>query len=417
MSATDAVTVFEALTTQHWLVEPDSVPGLGAPPIRCPKDPAREHLRGREAGDDGTRRTGRRHGGSTDARSRSRRSRLRTTTCRRCAPAGSRRSSRRDPLSVRRRDARRTARRRAGRRAHLARRSVVEVPLGCPSPAADRSITRAPRASSRRSSSAPTSAKPQYVYERSFAQSLPDPASAAADIARSYLWRAGRWADALDGFDPRRYFAGRFRDSSPTHHAGQLEMWAESGFAELARAFTSRPELAEMAIDLRRRASTARWPTALSGFALLGLDATRRTRIVEHGRPRRLGRHGVVAGDDMAAGAPSPGGARRPRECRPAGSPRRCPLRPTGVVKGEPPPPSASAPARPRHACRRGAGARKRDAVQLGHPGVPRPRHGQRAERPPRSRLPTGSARPAASHRAAPATGSTPSTSAEATVD
>lgn len=116
-----------------------------------------------------------------------------------------------------------------------------------------------------------------YVYERSFGQGPPDPTSAAADIIRSYLWRAGRWADALDGFDPQRFFSARFRDCSPTTTLAQLEMWAESEFAQLARAFTSKPELAEMATDLRLRGLDGSLANGALGFALLSVDAPRET--------------------------------------------------------------------------------------------------------------------------------------------
>ena len=46
---------------------------------------------------------------------------------------------------------------------------------------------------------------------------------------------------SLLGFDPRRYFAGRFRDGSPTTALAHLEMWAESDFATLEGALASRP--------------------------------------------------------------------------------------------------------------------------------------------------------------------------------
>jgi hypothetical protein len=113
----------------------------------------------------------------------------------------------------------------------------------------------------------------QYVYERAFSESPPDPTSPAAAIVRSYLWRAGRWAEALEGFEPHRYFSGQYRDRSPTTTLAQLEMWAESGFAELTGALTSRAELAEMAMDLRRRGLSGSLANGALGFALLRIDS------------------------------------------------------------------------------------------------------------------------------------------------
>ncbi|GAA2000819.1 AAA family ATPase [Microbacterium ulmi] len=146
----------------------------------------------------------------------------------------------------------------------------------------------------------------EYVYQRSFGQSPPDPASAAADIARSFLWRAGRWAEALDGFDPRRYFSGRFRDSPPTTTLAQFEMWAESGFGELARAFIARPELAEMAIDLRRRGLTGTLGNGALGFALLAVDAPRERDSWSMSDPVDAAVSVWSATNAWESGAPSP---------------------------------------------------------------------------------------------------------------
>lgn len=115
----------------------------------------------------------------------------------------------------------------------------------------------------------------EFVYARTFEASPADPTSPEADVARSYLWRAGRWAEALKDFDPRRYFAGRFRGGSPTTTLANLEMWAESDFTALARAFVTRPELAELATDLRRRGLGGSLADGALGFALREVEAPR----------------------------------------------------------------------------------------------------------------------------------------------
>lgn len=108
----------------------------------------------------------------------------------------------------------------------------------------------------------------EYIYDRSFDQSALDPASEAADVARSFLWRAGRWAVALRGFDPHRYFSGRFGDRSPVVTLAQFEMWAESHFAQLTSALIARSELAELAADLGGRGLPGSLGNGALGFAL-----------------------------------------------------------------------------------------------------------------------------------------------------
>lgn len=119
----------------------------------------------------------------------------------------------------------------------------------------------------------------EYVYDRSFGRVDADPTSPAAHVARSFLWRAGRWTEALRGFDPRRSFVKGLPLSSPTVALAELEMWAESRFVHLVKALTTRPELVDLATDLRLRELKGSLANGALGFALVAAGAwPRRTR-------------------------------------------------------------------------------------------------------------------------------------------
>lgn len=108
----------------------------------------------------------------------------------------------------------------------------------------------------------------EYLYDRSFAQVDVDPTSPEAAVARSFLWRAGRWATALRTFEPHRSFAGSLRDGSPTISLAHLEMWAESRFAQLVDVLRARPELLDLAAELRHGELTGSLADGALGFAL-----------------------------------------------------------------------------------------------------------------------------------------------------
>lgn len=109
----------------------------------------------------------------------------------------------------------------------------------------------------------------RHIYDRSFGRASVAPDAPAADVARTYLWRAGRWAEVVDHFDPRRYFDGPFRGRSQTVTLAHFEMWAELRFEELAREFVERPELAALATELRGRGLDGSLGSGALGFALV----------------------------------------------------------------------------------------------------------------------------------------------------
>ena len=278
MSAADAVVVFEALTTQHWLVEPDAVPGW----VRHRSDVRKALLENiYEAAKP-------------------------ATTARLNRAAARWFEGRTEPFAPLEAAYHHLQAMRSGAQPPQLPPAILyqfddETLSELPDVARDVVlISRGDRSSQFRGVTAPTVGidrtgidhdsaarelesileradirEAKYLYERAFSESPPDPTSSAADIVRSYLWRAGRWAEALDGFDPRRYFSGRYRDRSPTTTLAQLEMWAESGFAGLTEALTSRSELAEIAMDLRRRGLSGSLANGALGFALLTIDGPR----------------------------------------------------------------------------------------------------------------------------------------------
>lgn len=108
-----------------------------------------------------------------------------------------------------------------------------------------------------------------YIYDQSFGQSPVDPKSPAADVVRAFLWRTGRWSDALRDFDPHRYFNGPFHERSQSTTLAQFEMWAESRFAALESTFMAIPELAGLATELRARGLRGSLADGALGFALV----------------------------------------------------------------------------------------------------------------------------------------------------
>jgi hypothetical protein len=118
-----------------------------------------------------------------------------------------------------------------------------------------------------------------FVYERTFAKQELAPRSPEAGIARTYLWRVGRWRDATK--DLRQYrtreplIEASFYDRSPLSALADLEMWAEFQFAQLVRTFERHTSLATFAADLERRGIKGALNGGALGFALLRAAAPR----------------------------------------------------------------------------------------------------------------------------------------------
>lgn len=111
----------------------------------------------------------------------------------------------------------------------------------------------------------------QYVYDQTFAVSMFDARSADADVARAFLWRAGRWAEAKRLYDERHRLGaddGDLGDLAPVVSLVRFEMWAEFRFAGLVTRLRRDPELLARAADLRYRGVSSDLGTGALGFAL-----------------------------------------------------------------------------------------------------------------------------------------------------
>jgi AAA ATPase domain len=118
-----------------------------------------------------------------------------------------------------------------------------------------------------------------FVYDRTFAKQDLDPRSPEAGIARTFLWRAGRWRDATKDLRQQRTLEplddASFNDRSPLSALADLEMWAEMQFARLVRTFERDTSLATYAADLLRRGIKGALGSGALGFALLRAGAPR----------------------------------------------------------------------------------------------------------------------------------------------
>jgi AAA ATPase domain len=106
-----------------------------------------------------------------------------------------------------------------------------------------------------------------YVYERSFAVSRFDASAPEADVARTFLWRSGRWWEAkrlLAERDRRTRNDRDLDDLPPAHALVRLEMRAEFSFARLVRFFESDLEWGTRPLKL----ANAGGPSALGNGAL-----------------------------------------------------------------------------------------------------------------------------------------------------
>jgi AAA ATPase domain len=111
-----------------------------------------------------------------------------------------------------------------------------------------------------------------FVYERAFAHQRLKSGSPEDDIARTFLWRAGRWREAtrdLGRHRLRERGVETFYDRSPLCNLALLEMWAEFRFAQLVTAFEGDPSFAGYAVDVRMRGIKGSLANGALGFALL----------------------------------------------------------------------------------------------------------------------------------------------------
>jgi hypothetical protein len=120
-----------------------------------------------------------------------------------------------------------------------------------------------------------------FVHDRSFAQQHFDAGSPEADIDLTFLWRAGRWTDATRLARKQPFWTRReggttsWRDRSPLIALAQLEIWAELRFTTLVHAFAADADLARLAADLRRSGIKGSLADGALGFALLVAGAHR----------------------------------------------------------------------------------------------------------------------------------------------
>ena len=118
-------------------------------------------------------------------------------------------------------------------------------------------------------------AEASFVYARALAHQKLEPGSPEADIARTFLWRAGRWREATKEFGRHPFLEGGADTLLPrpvavvhARAAGDLGGAAIPPARQRTRA---QPQLAESAVDVRARESRVRSPTGHSdsrSFAL-----------------------------------------------------------------------------------------------------------------------------------------------------
>jgi hypothetical protein len=120
-----------------------------------------------------------------------------------------------------------------------------------------------------------------FVHDRSFARQDLDAGSHEADVALTFLWRAGRWTETArlareqPFWTPREGGTTSWRDRSPLIALAQLELLAELRFPTLIKAFNADADLAGLAADLRQRGIKGSLANGALGFALLVAGAHR----------------------------------------------------------------------------------------------------------------------------------------------
>jgi len=116
-----------------------------------------------------------------------------------------------------------------------------------------------------------------FVYDRALAHQKLEPGSPEADIARTFLWRAGRWREATRELGRQRFLKGGADtfsvDRSPLSTLALLEIWAELRFRQLVSEFERDPLLAESAVNVRARGIKGSLANGALGFALLRAGA------------------------------------------------------------------------------------------------------------------------------------------------
>ena len=272
----EAATLFEALATHHWLVEPDPCPagcGTARTSVRCCFGSSTRARAGRTAARI-DRAAAKWFAGRTEPFAPSRPP---TTSCRRCAGATSRRAStpRCSVSSTRRRS---RSFRRAQDLVHIARGERTSQ---------FRADTAGHGVARRRAAAADELeallergdlVEAAFVHDRSFAHQQLQPGSPEADIDLTFLWRAGAGARRR-ARRPTPFLEGGgdtlLGDRSPLTVLALLEIWAELRFAS-SSAFR-----ATLSSPTRRRSSAQGIKGSLAngalGFALLVAGSSRRS--------------------------------------------------------------------------------------------------------------------------------------------
>jgi hypothetical protein len=121
----------------------------------------------------------------------------------------------------------------------------------------------------------------QHFYDRTLGRAMFDARSRDAEVSRAFLWRSGQWHEARHLLVERDRLRGDDRDvlDLPAQLAApRLEMRAELSFAALLRSFSTDPALGRRAADVAFRGLPGELSGAALGFALqragLGLKAT-----------------------------------------------------------------------------------------------------------------------------------------------
>ncbi|WP_375412141.1 AAA family ATPase [uncultured Bradyrhizobium sp.] len=109
------------------------------------------------------------------------------------------------------------------------------------------------------------------LYARAIAPAKLEPASEVAHAARTFLWRVGRWTEAVNSLrqlDAIKSGDGDLFDLRSDDALVRLEMRAEFGFADLVRRFSADSQLRNRAQQVASQGSKTDMSTGALGFAL-----------------------------------------------------------------------------------------------------------------------------------------------------